>query len=98
MAIPIELFVLAASYVLLFVGLIFEPLKIMRSLGSMAVMVMGIFTLYPGIPGLDRAGLMALTIGTISIGVGFYFLIAGSFSYDRQVGNYDQEDDGRFHG
>ena len=97
MAIPIELFIMAGAYILLFVGIGFPQFSIIRSAGSIAVMVLGVYTLFPGISGIDNSNLISLTLGTVSIGLGFFFLIEGSFSHDRQVEHMDQDDDGRFH-
>ncbi len=97
MAVPIEIIITAGVYLIMFIGIIFDELIIFKRLGGFGVMIMGIFALYPGIPGIDRGNLVSLAIGTISIGLGFFFLIENSFSFDRQVDSFDQDDDGRFH-
>jgi len=97
MAIPIELFIMAGAYLLLFVGIGFPQFTIIRMAGAIAVMVLGVYSLFPGITGIDNSNLISLTLGTVSIGLGFFFLIQDSFSFDRQVDHFNQDDDGRFH-
>lgn len=95
--IPIEIVILAIGYILMMFGASNGRFRIMKYLGSILCMVIGVVILYPGIEGIARSSLIALALGTISISLGFYFLIEDSFSHDRQVDHYNQHDDGRFH-
>jgi len=98
MAVPIEFVLGAGLYILMLIGIAMPQLRMLKYAGAMGVLVFGVIILFPGIPGIDRSGLMALAIGTISIGLGLFFLIEDAFSFDRQVDSFDQADDGRFHG
>lgn len=97
MAIPTELFILGAGYVLLFAGLAIERARMMKFMAAMLIFAMGIYTLFPGYGGINHSNLVGLSLGTISIGLGFWFLVEDAMSHDRQVESFDQFDDGRFH-
>lgn len=95
--IPLQLIILVGGFGIIILGKQLENLKLFKYIGSMLVMVMGILTLYPGYQGIDHTNLLGMAIGFSSIGLGFYFLIEDSFSYDRQVETFQSLDDGRFH-
>ncbi len=97
MAIPNELIILGLAYIMMFVGLSMKKYRIIKVLGAMFVMVMGVYTIFPGYGGISGSEIIGLTLGTISIGLGAYFMMEGSFSHDKQVDSYNQHDDGRFH-
>lgn len=95
---PTELSLLILGLFLIGVGTMTEKLRMFKFLGAILTMVMGVVTLYPGYSGLNYSNLQGLALGSIGIGFGFYFLIQDSFSFDKQVETFSQEDDGRFHG
>ena len=95
MAVPNELIVLGAGYVLLFVGISIDKLRLVKYMGAILLMTMGVYTLFPGYAGINHEGLVGLSLGTISIALGFFYLLEDSFSFDKQVETFDQHDDGR---
>lgn len=95
--VPIEILILALGYILMMFGASNGRYRVMKYLGSILCMVIGVVILFPGIEGIPGSDLIALALGTISICLGFFFLIEDSFSFDRQVDHYNQHDDGRFH-
>ncbi len=48
MAVPNELIVLGAGYVLLFVGISIDKLRLVKYMGAILLMTMGVYTLFPG--------------------------------------------------
>ena len=95
--VPFQFLVVILGFVLIGVGLIQERLRILKHAGSMLVFIMGVLTLYPGYSFINWTTLMGKALGFIFIGLGGCFFIEDSFSRDKQVDYYDQEDDGRFH-
>jgi len=95
--VPIEIVLLAFAYILMLIG-IGMHIGILQKMGAIFVMIMGVMFLV-GVAGIDRDSLIALAIGTISIGLGGYYLIEDSFSHFTQAEHPDVDhDDGRFHG
>jgi hypothetical protein len=92
---PLEVLFLFASYVLVMVGIKNTEWKMFKTLGGILMMVMGVYTLYPGYGTISHETLVGLAVGTISIGFGAYAFIADSFSYSRQVDHFDQRNSGR---
>lgn len=94
--VPVEIVILAFAYILLLFG-IGARIGMLQKMGAIFVLVMGVMFL-SGTAGIDRDSLIALAIGTISIGLGGYYLIEDSFSHFRQADHPDVDhDDGRFH-
>lgn len=98
---PTELSVLILGFILIFVGVIKDRLRLFKHIGSLIVMVMGVATLFPGWANFNYSNIQGLALGSASIGLGFYFLISDSFSRDDQEETYQSKnrevDDGRFH-
>lgn len=94
---PTQLSILIVALLLIVVGSFSEKLTLLKTTGSIMTMVIGAITLYPGYSNLNYSTLPGQAIGVASIGIGFFFLIQDSFSFDKQVDHYDQDDDGRFH-
>lgn len=97
------------TFPLQFVGIIFavgfiivgaakDELRMFKRVGGLLAMVMGVLTLYPGFANVNYSNLMGMGIGFSTIGLGFFFLVQDSFSFERQVETFQQDDDGRFHG
>ncbi len=59
-------------------------------------MVSGVLTLFPGYGFINHSTLMGQLLGTIGIGLGFYFMIEDSFSKDEQDEWYTQEEGGDY--
>lgn len=94
---PTELTLLIIGFALIATGIINEKLKFFKTMGAMFVMVMGVWTLYPGYANFNYDTLPGMALGIISIGTGFWFMIQDALSYEEQAPRYDQEDDGRYH-
>ncbi len=77
---------------------IFAPrLRLMKYLSGILLMVMGVVTIYPGYGYLNYSTLPGYAVGLTAVGLGFYFMIEDSLSFDTQTDHYNQFDDGRFH-
>jgi len=85
---PKQFFIISLGFILIGVGLIKDRFRLLKSGGSIIIFIMGVLTLYPGYSFIDWSTLMGLTIGTICIGLGFYFLIEDNFSRDSQEERY----------
>lgn len=91
---PIELSITVISLIMILSGSFNDRLSLIKTSGSILLMVMGIITIYPGYSFINYSTLPGLGIGTISIGIGFYFLISDSFSRNKQKGRYNRYPDG----
>ncbi len=89
-AFPNEFFFIIISILLVALGLFNERLRLFKYMGGLLMMVTGVITLYPGYNFINYSTLLGLAIGSILIGLGFYFLIEDSFSRDKQEDHYDQ--------
>ncbi len=90
-AFPNEFVVIALAFLLIVVGLFNDRLNLLKHMGSILLMVMGVITLYPGYNFINHTTLFGVALGSILVGVGFYFLIEDSFSRTRQDGRFDQD-------
>lgn len=79
------------ALVMVMIGMITDRLRMFKHLGSMFLMVMGVLTLFPGYSFINYSNLLGLSLGSILIGLGFYFLIEDSFSRDKQEDSYDSQ-------
>lgn len=97
---PMQLTVLILGFVLIIVGKIKEEFRLLKHLGSILAMIMGVVTIYPGYSFFNYSNIQGMALGFTSVGIGFWFLIEDSFSRGIQSSRYAQEpeDDGRFHG
>lgn len=93
---PREFVIIILAFILIGVGATVDKLKLLKYLGSLITMVMGVITLYPGYANINFSTLFGKVLGFSLIGVGFYFLIEDSFSRERQVEGFDQDDPGLF--
>lgn len=81
---PKQIILLIGGLILVFLGLLIRKLKLITIVGAILTMVMGVLTLYPGYSYINYSNLSGLTLGTIAIGLGFYFLLHDFMSTDRQ--------------
>ncbi len=88
-AFPNEFVVIIFAVLMIGVGTVMDRLRMFKHLGSLLLMVMGILTLFPGYNFINYSNLTGLSLGSIFIGLGFYFLIEDSFSRDTQEGGFD---------
>ncbi len=87
---PIQLSLIIFSFFLLVFGLVKERFRLFQFVGSILMMVMGVLTLYPGYSFINWTTLTGLALGTVLIGIGFYFLIEPAFSRDEQAEYFGQ--------
>lgn len=87
---PIQLSFIIFSFFLICIGLIKERFRLFQFTGSILMMIMGILTLYPGYSFINWTTLTGLALGTILIGIGFYFLLEPAFSRDEQEEYFEQ--------
>lgn len=99
-AFPIQLILILLGVLMIIVGSFNDKLKIIKILGAMFTMIMGVITLYPGWSVFNYSNLQGQSLGFILIGLGFIFMIIDSFSKKEQADTYQQdwEDDGRYYG
>jgi len=88
-AFPNQFAVILLAILLIIFGLFDSRWTLLKHMGSIILMIMGVITLFPGYNFINHTNLFGLALGTILIAIGFYFLIEDSFS------RTDQED--RFH-
>ena len=88
---PQQFVIIIFSLAMVCVGMVNDRLRMFKHLGSILMMIMGVVTLYPGYAFINHSTLMGLAIGSILIGLGFYFLIEDSFSRDEQEDHYDSQ-------
>lgn len=100
---PIQFFFIIIAIFFIMMSYFNDRLSLFRSVGGILAMIMGILTLFPGYSLIDNSTLTGLSVGTILIGTGFYFLIEQYFSRNVQADRYDQhhskrseEDDNKF--
>lgn len=91
--IPSQLIILIIGFILTFFGLYVPRLKIITIFGAILCIIMGVLTLYPGYSYVNNTTLFGLTLGVISIGTGFYFLLHDFFSSGGQKEHPDAYDD-----
>lgn len=91
---PTQFAVIFFAFLLVGFGTFFERLRLFKYMGSILLMVMGVLTLYPGYSLINYSNLVGQSIGSIIIGLGFYFLIEDSFSRGEQQEYYDQDEQG----
>lgn len=97
---PFQFVIIIFSGLLVGLGFASERVRMLKHLGSIMFLVMGVLTLYPGYAFINWTTLPGKIMGFVMIGGGFFFLIEDSFSRGKQTEYYSQEpeDDGRFHG
>ncbi len=97
---PREFFFMILAFGLMIAGVFSDKLRILKHVGAMFLMVMGVVTLYPGFANINYTTLVGKAIGFGAIGMGAYFLMEGSLSRNEQEERFSQKDnrpdDGRF--
>ncbi len=88
---PSEFSVILFSFLLIALGLFQERLRMFKHIGSILMMVMGVLTLFPGYSFTNWTTLQGLGLGTVLIGLGFYWLIEDNFSREEQDDSFEQE-------
>lgn len=87
---PKQFFFILLGFLMIVFGFVNERFSLMKTLGGIIWMVMGVITLFPGYSFINHTTLFGIAFGTILIGGGFYFLIEGSFGRNRTRNSFDQ--------
>ncbi len=92
-AFPNQFAVIALAIILIMFGLFQERFRLLKHMGGIILMVMGVITLFPGYNFINHTTLFGVALGSILIAIGFYFLIEDSFSRGDQEDSYQQDDE-----
>ncbi len=87
---PHQFFFILIALILVATGMINDRLRMFKHMGAILMMVMGVITLFPGYSFINYSNLIGLSLGSIFIGLGFYFLIEDAFSRDKQEDSFDE--------
>ena len=90
-AFPNQFVIIIFAVFMIGVGTVMDRLRLFKHLGSLLLMIMGILTLFPGYNFINHSTLTGLALGSVLIGLGFYFLIEDSFSRDSQEEGFDSQ-------
>lgn len=88
---PQQFVIIILAIFMIFVGMLNDRVSMIKTMGAVILFVMGVITIYPGYSFINYSNLLGLTLGTVFIGMGFYFMINDSFSRDRQQEGFDQQ-------
>lgn len=83
-AFPNQFALIGLAFILIITGLLNVRLTLLKYMGSITLMIMGVLTIFPGYNFINHTNLFGLSLGTVLIGTGFYFLIEDSFSRGKQ--------------
>ena len=90
-AFPNEFFIIIFGFLMIATGMTLDRLRMFKHLGSLLIMVMGVITLFPGYNFINYSNLIGQSLGSVLIGIGFFFLIEDSFSRDTQEEGFDSQ-------
>ena len=90
-AFPNQFGVILFGFILIMFGLLNVRYTLLKHMGSMILMVMGVLTLYPGYNFINHTTLFGLALGSALVGIGFWFLVEDSFSRTGQEERYYQD-------
>ncbi|KKN59026.1 hypothetical protein LCGC14_0545810 [marine sediment metagenome] len=93
-AFPNQFAVILLGFLLIIFGLLNERYTLLKQMGSIILMVMGVLTLFPGYNFINHTTLFGLALGSVLIGIGFWFLIEDAFSRTKQEERFEQEQGG----
>ena len=88
---PNQFAVILFALILIIFGLKDERYTLLKHMGSLIFMVMGVLTLYPGYNFINHTTLFGLALGSILVGIGFWFFIEDSFSRTSQEERFNQD-------
>ncbi len=87
---PQQFSVILLGIILIMFGLFSDRYTLLKQMGSLILMVMGVLTLYPGYNNISHSSLFGLVLGSTLIAIGFWFFIEHYFSRDEQEKRFDQ--------
>ena len=87
---PQQFSIILLGFILIMFGILNSRHTIIKHMGAIILMVMGVLTLFPGYNNISHTSLFGLALGTILIGIGFWALIEDSFSREKQEDRFDQ--------
>ncbi len=90
-AFPNQFAIILLGFILIMFGLFNERYTLMKSMGSLILMVMGVITLFPGYNFINHTTLFGLAFGSSLIAIGFWFLIEDAFSRTSQEERFNQD-------
>ena len=89
---PQEFTLIIFGILFIVAGFVKERFRLLQFVGSVLLIVMGMLTLWPGYSFMNWTTLTGLTLGTILIGTGFYFMLEPAFSREKQDEYFEQEE------
>lgn len=89
-AFPNQFAVILFAIILVIFGLFDPRWTLLKHMGSITLMVMGVLTLFPGYNFINHTNLFGLALGSILVVMGFWFLIDDSFSREGQEERFQQ--------
>ena len=87
---PKEFSVILFGLLLIIFGLSKERYRMLKHIGGILWIIMGVITLYPGYGFINWTTLLGKVLGFILIGGGFYVWLEDSFSRDEQDAYFEQ--------
>ena len=90
-AFPNQFVIIGLAFILIMFGLFNQRYTLLKHMGSLILMVMGVLTLFPGYNFINHTTLFGLALGSTLIGIGFWFLIEDSFSRTEQEETFNQD-------
>ncbi len=90
-AFPNQFALIFFGFLLIAFGILNERYTLMKSMGSLILMVMGVLTLFPGYNFINHTTLFGLVLGSTLFAIGFWFFIEDSFSRTTQEERFDQD-------
>ncbi len=87
---PQQFSIIALGIILIMFGILNQRYKLLKHMGSIIVMVMGVITLFPGYNNISHTSLFGLAFGSSLIAIGAWFFIEDSFSREEQEQNFHQ--------
>lgn len=90
---PNQFFVIIFGLALILFGLLNERYRLIKHMGSIIFMIMGVLTLYPGYNFINHTTLFGQVLGFSLVAMGFWFLIEDSFSRGEQEQTFEQKEE-----
>ena len=88
---PQQFSVILFGLILIMFGILNPRYNLIKYMGALILMVMGVLTLFPGYNNISHTTLFGLVLGSSLIGIGFWALIEDSFSRTDQEERFHQD-------